>query len=362
MGALDRIVRYTLGIVFVFSGMVKLIDPTGTAIKMKEYFEIFSSDFSPLFHHLLPFVMPLAILICLLEVMLGWAMILNYKGQKALGAISILLLYFGFLTFYSAYYNKVTDCGCFGDAIPLTPWQSFYKDLILLVLVIYLFFRKKMFEGSQTNIFKHIAIFILLFFNSGIAYYGIEHLPIVDFRAYKIGANIGQSMQASGEYQYEYLMERNEKEYLMESYPSDTTYHFKEMILLNPEVSPKITDFNVWNDEGDFTEQILKGKKLLILISNYSKTKLSSYQLISDVIKRLPSEIEPVILTAGAEGKIDALRHEYQITAPIYFCDETVLKAMIRSNPGLMLLNNGTILGKWHANDIPTAENIEGAF
>ena len=359
MKLLDRIIRYTLGFVFVFSGTVKLIDPAGTAIKMKEYFEIFSTDFSSFFHYLLPFVMPLAIIICLLEVMLGWFMILNFKAKQSLNVITILLLYFGFLTFYSAYYNKVTDCGCFGDAIPLTPWESFYKDVILLILVIYLHLRKKMLEGSKGHL-KQTAIGFLLLANGAIAYFGVSHLPIVDFRAYKVGVNIPDAMKPSEPYQYEYLMEKDGKEYTMQKYPSDTSYHFKEMILKNPEASPKITDFNVWNDTGDFTEQIFKGQKFLITIGNYKKTNLSSYPQLSKLLEQLPPSIEPIILTSVQEDKIDALRHEYQISVPIYFCDETVLKAMIRSNPGFLLLKNGTILGKWHYNDIPSKKQVLG--
>ena len=126
--------RYLVGLLFIFSGVIKINDPVGTQIKLQEYFEVFSSDFSSIFEIFVPYALILSVFLCTLEVVIGVALLMNYK-MKITSKITLgLILFFTFLTFYSAYFNKVTDCGCFGDAIKLTPWESFYKDIILLVL------------------------------------------------------------------------------------------------------------------------------------------------------------------------------------------------------------------------------------
>jgi len=132
---LDYLVRYFVGGLFIFSGLVKLNDPMGTEIKMEEYFEVFSSDFTHLFEYLIPYAMVIGMILIILEIVLGVAVLLSFKMKWTLRALGILIIFFTFLTFYSAYFNKVTDCGCFGDAIPLTPWQSFSKDVMFIILI-----------------------------------------------------------------------------------------------------------------------------------------------------------------------------------------------------------------------------------
>ena len=130
------ILRYLVGSIFIFSGLIKINDPVGTQIKLEEYFGVFSSDFTSLFELLVPFALLISIVLCTLEIIIGIALLMNYKMRIVLKLLLSLIVFFTFLTFYSAYFNKVTDCGCFGDAIKLTPWESFYKDIILLVFSI----------------------------------------------------------------------------------------------------------------------------------------------------------------------------------------------------------------------------------
>ena len=126
------ILRYLVGSIFIFSGLIKINDPVGTQIKLEEYFGVFSSDFTSLFELLVPFALLISIVLCTLEIIIGIALLMNYKMKITRVILLSLILFFTFLTFYSAYFNKVTDCGCFGDAIKLTPWESFTKDIILL--------------------------------------------------------------------------------------------------------------------------------------------------------------------------------------------------------------------------------------
>ena len=132
--------RYLVGLLFIFSGLIKINDPVGTQIKLQEYFEVFSADFGSIFEIFIPYALLLSVFLCTLEVVIGVALLMNYR-IKIVSKITLgLILFFTFLTFYSAYFNKVTDCGCFGDAIKLTPWESFYKDVILLILSVTIFY------------------------------------------------------------------------------------------------------------------------------------------------------------------------------------------------------------------------------
>ncbi|MFY0651057.1 MAG: DoxX family protein [Cyclobacteriaceae bacterium] len=360
MNVLAAIVRFLVGGLFIFSGLIKINDPVGTAIKMQEYFEVFSTDFGSFFHVFVPFSLPIAIFICVLEVVLGLAILLNYRTNISFIVLLFLLIFFTFLTFYSAYYNKVTDCGCFGDAIKLTPWQSFYKDIILVVLSVLLFFIS---TTQQSAKFQKISDYVILVFtalNIGLAVYAVKHLPYIDFRAYKIGNDIPTEMQPSGELKYEYVMEKDGQEYRFETYPTDKSYKYKEMITLNPEVNPKITDYAVWNDEGDFTESTFEGKKLFLTSYDISKASTKNAEAIGQLKAQLQGKVEVIILTASGEEEVSAFREASQLDLPFYYADATVLKTIARSNPGLWLLDNGTVKGKWHFNDVPDYSKVLG--
>src|SRR5687767_14170823 len=136
---IDQFSRFFVGGLFIFSGLIKLNDPIGTEIKLEEYFEVFATDFGSFFHAFIPYAMEIGMIMIVLEIVLGVAVLINYRMNLSTKLLLALLVFFTFLTFYSAYFNKVTDCGCFGDAIKLTPWQSFYKDIILMVFVLHLF-------------------------------------------------------------------------------------------------------------------------------------------------------------------------------------------------------------------------------
>jgi uncharacterized membrane protein YphA (DoxX/SURF4 family) len=354
----DSIIRTFVGALFIFSGLVKLNDPMGTAIKMEEYFEVFSTDIWSMFHHLVAFAMPIGLFVVILEILLGVAVLINFKMKLTSWILLSLIVFFTFLTFYSAAFDKVTDCGCFGDAIPLRPWQSFFKDIVLLVLIIYLFIRRNVFTPVFQSKFGLAILGVVLVLNIILAYYAIEHLPPVDFRPYKIGADIKASMQPSDDYRYKYIMEKDGKKVEFDNYQTDTTYKFVEMVLLNPEAEPKITDYNVWNDDGDFTDESLSGIKLLVLFSDVKKSRLNKVMEIAQLAKDISDDVEAWVLTSNNEEIYENFRHEYQLPLPYYYADGTVVKAMIRANPGLMLLKDGVVLGKWHSNDIPSKTEI----
>ncbi len=357
--ALRQIARWLVGGLFIFSGLIKINDPVGTAIKLEEYFEVFAADFAPFFASLVPLALFFSVLLSVAEVVLGVAVLLQYRMRTTAWVLLLLMVFFTFLTFYSAYFNKVTDCGCFGDAIKLTPWQSFIKDLILLAFTLVIFAYRKRFTPSLSVRAADLTVVAITLLNVGLAVYAIRHLPYVDFRAYKVGADIPKLMQTSEALRYKYIMEKDGKVSEFTKYPSEPGYEFKEMVLLNPEAQPKITDYSVWNNEGDFTEQTFEGNKLLILMYDVSKTHTTALPDLKTLVQQLPADITPIVLTASGEGIYEAFRHEQQLGIPYYFTDATVLKTIIRSNPGIMLVQDGTVRGKWHFRDMPTAAQLE---
>ncbi len=351
--------RYFVGILFIISGLIKINDPVGTAIKMEEYFDVFASDIASFFHIFTPYALAIAVIMSVLEVVLGIALIIKYRMNITIWALGLMIVFFTFLTFYSAYFNKVTDCGCFGDAIKLTPWQSFYKDIILVVLIGILFINRYKFIPFVKEKMGDIILLVTTLVTMGAAIYAIKHLPFKDFRAYKIGANIPRSMLPSEDLKYKFIMSKDGEEIEFDKYPTDTTLKFIEMVLTNPEANPKITDYGVWNDEGDFTEETFKGFKLIIIAYDVTKTNVDSFIEINKLLSGLKgSVVEPIVLTASDGATFEEFRHHVQLGIPYYFTDATVLKTIIRSNPGIALWKNGEVMGKWHYNDVPAAAEI----
>jgi len=359
MKKLGQIVKYLVGALFIFSGLIKLNDPTGTAIKLEEYFEVFSVDLGSFFHFFIPYSMFLSVLLSALEVVLGVALIVQLRYRLILRLLLLLILFFTALTFYSAYFNKVTDCGCFGDAIKLTPWGSFTKDIILLLCIIFLLTQKT--PGHHLSKPLSLSLVALSVFGSlFLAWFALNHLPPIDFLAYKKGAHLPSLMKPSAPLKFKYIMEKNgeTKEFL--DYPEDTTFTFKQMVLVNPEAQPKITDYNVRNEEGDYTGETFKGKKLMIIIVDAKKTDTAGINRVKKLVRSIEdTDVQPMVLTGSEESVFENLRHETQLAVPYYFADGVVLKAMIRSNPGLIYLKSGTVTGKWHHHDVPSPEELK---
>ena len=357
MRIVREVARFIVGGLFVFSGLIKLNDPTGTAIKLKEYFEVFAQDFAPFFELFIPAAMFLAVFLSVLEVVLGIAVLIVHRMPITSVTLIVLILFFTWLTFYSAYFNKVTDCGCFGDAIPLTPWQSFYKDVILVVLIFVIFFNFRNYKRFFSIKTQNIVMIIATLVSTAIALFAISFLPFIDFRSYAVDKDIVKLMQSEEAAIYEYVMEKDGKEVRLTDYPTDPAYTFKEAVVLNPKKSEaKIQDFGVWNDAGEATDQILSGEKLILVIHNVEKVSLKNLQEINQLGAN--SGLETWLLTSSPHETFDAFRHKHQMAFPFYFADETVLKAVVRSNPGILLFKDGVVKGKWHFNSVPSVAKV----
>ncbi len=363
MKIVAQIARYLVGVVFIFSGLIKLNDPVGTQIKLEEYFEVFAADlpaFHDLFIGLVPVSLYISVFLCTAEVVLGFALIFGYKPRITSWLLLLIVIFFTFLTFYSAYFNKVTDCGCFGDAIKLKPWTSFSKDLVLLILISLILYKRNSFKALPTG----LLIALVTTASLGIAVYAIRHLPPLDLLPYRVGASIPEQMKPSAAFRYSYKFEKDGKEYSFEQYPSDTTLQFVSMTLLNEDAKPKITDYKIWNNEGDFTEMTFQGKKLLVIIKNLTDINMAAFPSIRKLVGELGSlGVEPVIVTSAASDDIEPFLKSQQLDGiPYYFGDGTVLKTISRSNPGILLLDRGRVKGKWHYNDTPDIKTLKNSL
>ena len=365
MKQVTRICWLLLGVVFIFSGLVKLNDPIGTALKLEEYFEVFSKDFGSFFSVFIPHARILSIFLSSLEVVLGVAVLLRWMLRPTLWVLLGLLVFFGFLTFYSAAFNKVTDCGCFGDFIKLTPWTSFAKDMVLLGLWAVVFsnqryLRRVFAKGTLGVMYITIASAVAI----GIGVRALGHLPYFDFLPYKVGNNIPQLMKPQEQARYQYVMERNGESKTFAEYPTDSTWKYKSMEVLNPEKSkPLITDFSIFDADGkDHTAEVLQGNKLLLIVQGAAEADRDRFKNIGELMTataKSRKQIQPLIVTSSSPQEFDAFRHDVNLAGTYYFADATVLKSMIRSNPGFILLQNGVVKGKFHYHDIPDASKLE---
>ena len=360
------IVRFLVGGLFIFSGLIKLNDPVGTAIKLHEYFEVFSEDIAGFFMVFVPFTLYFSVILSALEVILGVGILINFKMKITTWVTMLLLIFFTFLTFYSAYFNKVTDCGCFGDAIKLTPWESFTKDIVLVVLTSIIFFYRKELQPSFNSLNENLAMLAATIFSATIAIIAINYLPFKDFRAYAVGENIQVNMSLPPDAkptitQIDYTVKDkntgeekiiSDKEY-MQKWQQYEFIASSEPILIQQGDQPKIpADFALFSDEGDNTSIIFEGKKFLIISPILDKANQNAFTEIAPIIKKLPNDVQVLVLSASSIEEANTMLTKNNISANAYNVDLTILKTMIRSNPGFLLLENGTVKGKWHFNSI----------
>jgi uncharacterized membrane protein YphA (DoxX/SURF4 family) len=351
------ILRLISGSVFIFSGIVKAIDPSGSAFKFHDYFRAFGLDF------LLSLTLPLAILLSLAEFITGFSVLTGIKFRQGVTGMFILIAFFTPLTLILALINPVSDCGCFGDAIHLSNWQTFGKNIFLfsIILILYLSgkgLRESFGKLSGWLITLSVSILFILF-----SLYNLRYLPVIDFLPYKVGNNIPELMRIPegapiSKYETTFIYEKEgiRKEFTLENYPAnDSSWVFidSRSILTDKGYEPPIHDLSIVSMENiDITETILSNPDytLLMIARKLNKARrerlLKGFEMGSICLK---NGIGFYILTASGSDEIN------KYDASLKFChtDETTLKTMIRSNPGYILLKNGKITGKWSWANLP---------
>lgn len=358
-----HIARILVGIEFIFSGFVKVVDPYGTGLKLQEYFEVFASDlpiFSPFFTLLAHQAQLLSLLFCASELILGVALLFSFHIKKTAWIVLAFMSFFTFLTFYSAFFNKVTDCGCFGDFLKLKPWHSFYKDVIsIAVILIFFLFRNKF----ATPKYAHYFVIFSTIFSFGIGIYAINYLPPLDFLAYAKGNNIQKLMEPTGvkpDIIYVFQDKSNNKKVESREYLMDSNYEYIESFTTNEdEITPKITDYSLSDTSGnDWTAASFEGNKVLITFKKVKSVNEKTWQRIEQFYKNTSknTSLHIVFVTSDIPQYLSDELSKRNIQAPIYTIDEKVLKTMARVNPVVYQLSNGTVVDKWGYRSIP--ENI----
>ncbi|MFD1614358.1 BT_3928 family protein [Gelatiniphilus marinus] len=363
MKTLVALSRIFVGVLFIISGFIKLNDPLGFSYKLEEYFAegVLNIEF------LIPYALGISVLVVVFEVVLGVFLLIGYKPKFTVCSLLLMIVFFTFLTFYSAYFDKVKDCGCFGDALKLTPWESFFKDVILLFFILILFIGlkhiKPVFSKLPTTILALLSFVISLWFG----YHVLMHLPAIDFRAYKIGNNITEGMsipddapKAIQEFTWTFNINGEEKEIVTEgSYPTvDGEYLGVETKVIREAYQPPVIDFSIETDDEDLTEHFL-GEENLIVIVSYSLEKIEkegAARLKATTDKALANGYNVIGLTASGNDTKQHINETYNLNFNWYLCDEKALKTVVRANPGILELDAGTVKQKLHWNDIEDLE------
>ena len=378
-----HIARILVGGLFIFSGFIKANDTLGFSYKLEEYFEVFKTDtglgFFEWFAHI---SLPLAIIICASEIVLGVFLLIGYRRNLTLGLLFAQIAFFTFLTFYSACYNKVTHCGCFGDFLPLKPWESFWKDIALMILITLLFAGKENINEISSPMFMNTLAVVGFVASFWFPIYTYRNLPVFDFRPYAIGKNIKNSMVFPADYQpakyetrflYKNLKTGELKEFDMKNYPwqdtltwaHDSTMNVLIQDAINP---PKISDLNISNLEGNnVTDSILsiKNYNYWLVVYDLAKTEDGEelHAKINDFYKLASQEkVSFIALTASGPKEIDNFKHKHNALYDFVTVDATVLKTMIRSNPGLMLVKDATVIMNWHHHNFPTYSDAKQKY
>jgi uncharacterized membrane protein YphA (DoxX/SURF4 family) len=384
---LTHIARILVGCLFIFSGFIKANDPVGFSYKLKEYFEVFQNDTGlSLFEYFAHVALPLAILICASEMILGVMLLLGYKRDLTLGLLFAQIAFFTFLTFYSACYNKVTHCGCFGDFLPLKPWESFWKDVALMILITLLFAGRENIR-PLFQIYLLASLFILgLVFSIAFPIYTYRNLPVFDFRPYAPALSIKKNMEKGAGYKdpvyesvlvYENLKTGEKKEFTQDAYMKskiwEDTLNWKWSATNNKLISeavnpPRITDFTVNDLNGNnITDSILNDKNYSFWIIMHqiaeAEDNESLMNKVNDFYKLASNDHYKVIaFTSSSPSEIDAFKHKHNALYDFATVDNTVLKTMIRSNPGLMLIKDGIVIANWHYHNWPVFSDVKEKY
>lgn len=376
MKILRLICRLLVGAVFMFSGFIKAVDPLGSAYKFKEYFEALGIEW------LAPYALAFSFIMIAAEFIVGFCLFFGFKLRLSTWGALLLMLFFLPLTLWLAISNKVSDCGCFGDAIKLSNWQTFYKNVIIMIPTLVLFIQQKRFKpflscGKQW-IFTGVGALII----SGIMWYSYAHLPLIDFLPYKVGTNLVEKMKVPDNMPkdvYEQFITVKDTtlnktiEITVDTYSNDSTYwgtgtKYKYVSISEPKLVKKgyetpIHDFSINTSDGtNILDSVLEidNFTFILVLKKVEEANISNIEQINNLANWAKSKNLLFLgLTSSLEQEINSFINSTKTPFEYYTCDETTLKTMIRANPGLIVLKKGTIVAKWHNNDIPSPEEFE---
>lgn len=369
-----NIARILVGALFIFSGLIKAIDPLGLAYKMQEFFEVWASEgiMKGMMHWLNEQALMFSLLMITLEVVLGVALLLGWRTKLVSWLLLLLMLFFTFLTSYVLFSGKIKACGCFGDCIPLTPIQTFTKDIVLLVLVLVILFGRKHIKPLFSNKVNISLFLISLFAVLALQWYVLKHLPVKDCLAFKVGNNILELRKMPKDaipdkFEYKFIYKRNgeSKEFAVNALP-DSTWEFvdRKQILIEKGKNnePLINDFVLKTAlDTDSTEAILsrQGEYYLLFVKDFSliaKVWLEDQRFAVVATERGKQVFIISSDRKSAEDRYGSLAVAgKKLIIPVLNCDATALKTAARNNITLYLMDGPVVKNKWGGSDIEKA-------
>ncbi len=361
--SLYYIARTLVGLTFTFSGFVKAIDPWGTAYKIGDYL----SAWGTFFFNVPEFTFILSILLCAFELTLGVSLLFGFRARVANCGAALMMLFMTPLTLWIALKNPVQDCGCFGDALIIDNWTTFWKNIVLctLIAIIFVFRRKQIGHGSTWA--QWIAVFFTAIFSIGLSLYSFQKLPMIDFRPYHIGANIIKGMEIPDdapvdEYNITLIYDSAgvQREFSLDNFPKDSAWTFvdQKSTLVKQGYVPPIHDFSLEVDGEDITDQVLSDPNYTFLIISwdiqhgfFNKENISKLNALYNYARR--NNYNLYFMTASVEQDIETLKQKLDKSMPVAQTDKITLKTIVRSNPGVVLIKDGTVINKWSMNTLP---------
>lgn len=357
--------RVLLGLLFIYSGFVKGVDPIGTEYRIVDYFIAFGTDWA------IPLALPLSVLMNAVEFVLGILLLLNVGMQITSWLVMFMMAVFTVVTFNDALYNPVPDCGCFGDALVISNWQTFYKNLIIDALLLMVFFSRKRVGKWFAIKTEWVIVFVAIFGFFAFEIYNIRHLPVIDFRDWKVGNKMVNDNPLPKTYFLTYKNSKTgeEKEYISPDYPYNDSVWMAEWEFVSQRIedpNPKLHDLRIEDADGlDYTEQIIgnPGFQFVLIAYDLSNASSKNWEKIKTIVENSnTTEISFAVVTSSLPEEVIQFQEKNLPDAEFYYADDITMMSMIRSNPGLILLRNGVIQDKWHFNDFPSFSDIQQKF
>ena len=362
MRAVRTIFRILTGLVFIFSGIVKGVDPLGTVYRMDDYFIAFGTTWA------MPFSLYLTIFLCMLEFTVGITLLFNLHIKWSAWILLPMMTFFTVLTLFDALYTIVPDCGCFGDAVKMTNLQTFLKNVVLMGFVIPIFLWRKKFKAPLPGRTQWILIIVFALGFGTMSAYAYRHLPFIDFMAWKVGNRVSQEQTEPVQFfvTYKNTKTGETKEYLAPNYPWNDSVWMSEWVFVSQRAADEDAGgemaLHIEDENGaDNTANILTIPDYHFIMVSYDLARADSAALKQlDMLYVVAAEegYSFIGLTSTLPEEVAALRERYGLQIPFYFADDVVLKTMVRSNPGLILINNGVVAAKWPWRDLPRYDDI----
>lgn len=365
--------RIVVGLTFIFSGFVKGIDPWGSAYKFTDYFNAMHLEW------LTWTALPLGILLSFTEFAIGVALLFNTFLRFVSWLALLFMVFFTGLTLWIAIENPVTDCGCFGDALVISNWETFYKNVVLILLTIIVFIYRNNMKGLPGKTAGYSLSLLSVVAYAAIVIHSYNHLPVFDFRPFKVGVNIPEAMAVPADAPqavYENIFHYKNKNtgeietFTEENYPWQDTvnyeFHDMESNLVQEGYEPPIHDFRIETPEGDdILDFFIYDENYVFMLIAYDLNKSSTkpQEKINTLANwALDHGMAFICLTSSLPDESQTFAETHEAPYEFFNTDEITLKTIVRSNPGLMVIKNGTIAAKYHYNDIPEPQEFEKEF